>query len=64
MEKKKDRKTVFADCEKIQDKYKWAIPYDFAITVYYKNTIGFSEKQMEILIFHELLHVGIDYGEN
>lgn len=64
LEKKKDRKTVFADCEKIQDKYKWAIPYDFAITVYNKNTIEFSEKQMEILIFHELLHVGIDYGEN
>ena len=60
-EKKSKGKTVFGECEKIPDKYKWAIPCDFTITIYEPNVMGFSKEQMEILIFHELLHVGIDY---
>ena len=60
-EKKSKGKTVFGECEKIPDKYKWAIPCDFTITIYEPNVMGFSKEQMEILILHELLHVGIDY---
>lgn len=54
------RKVVHGECEKVPAKYKWAIPADFTITLYRNNNIGFTQEQMEILIFHELLHVGIE----
>ena len=56
-------KTVFAECEKVADKNKWAIPADFTITVYEPNCVGMTEDQLYILLFHELLHVGIDYQD-
>lgn len=59
-EKKSKGRTVFGQCEKIPDKYKWAIPADFTITVYEPNVITFSDEQLRILLLHELLHIGID----
>lgn len=59
-EKKKDRKTILADCHKVQERYQWIVPYDFFITVYEPNCIGLNKHQMEILIRHELHHIGID----
>lgn len=59
-EKKSKKKVVFGQCEKIADKYKWGIPCDFTITIFKPNVIGFTDDQIKILIFHELLHVGID----
>ena len=56
-------KAVHAQCEKIQDKYKWGLPADFTITVFEPNCIGMTQEQLEILIFHELLHVKIDYKD-
>ena len=56
-------KAVHAQCEKIQDKYKWGLPADFTITVFEPNCMGFTQEQLEILIFHELLHVRIDYKD-
>ena len=61
--KSKDKK-VFGQCEKIADKYKWGIPCDFTITIFEPNIIGFSEDQLRILLFHELLHVGYDLEED
>lgn len=58
--KKRGDKTVYGQCEKIADKYKWGIPCEFTITVFEPNVEGFTQKQMEILLFHELLHVGVD----
>ena len=60
-EKKSKGRAVCGECEKIPDKYKWAIPCDFTITIYEPNVMGFTEEQMKILLLHELLHVGIDY---
>lgn len=57
-------KTIFAECEKVQEKNKWAIPCDFTITVFEPNTKDFTEDQMRILLFHELLHVGIEFTED
>lgn len=57
-------KTIYAECEKVQDKNKWAIPCDFTITVYEPNTVAFTEDQMRILLFHELLHVKIEFTED
>lgn len=56
-------KTVCGECEKVQDKNKWAIPADFTITVFEPNVAGFTEDQMRVLLFHELLHVGIEFTE-
>ena len=55
-------KVVHAQCEKVPDKYKWSVPADFTITVFMPNVEGFTDEQMEILLFHELLHVGIEFN--
>ncbi len=58
--KKQKGKLVFGQCEKIADKFKWGIPADFTITVFEPNIEGFTPEQVEALIFHELLHVGVE----
>ena len=60
----KNRKIVFAECCKVDEKYKWCCHYDFFIVVYEPNVEGFSEQQTETLIRHELHHVGIDYKDD
>lgn len=56
-------KIVHAQCEKIADKYKWGLPADFTITVFEPNVLGFTDDQIRILLFHELLHVKIEYKD-
>lgn len=58
--KKKDGKLCLAECIKVRDLYKVYIPHDFLIVVYCPNVSGMSDSQMEILLYHELLHVGMD----
>lgn len=60
--KTKDGGLVHGECEKVQAKNRWAINYDFTITIFYNNCVEFDEGRMRILMFHELLHVGIDLG--
>lgn len=55
---------VYGECEKVADKYKWGIPADFTITVFEPNVEGFSDEQIKILIFHELLHIGIEFKDD
>ena len=55
-------KLVLGECEKVQAKHKWAISYDFTITLYKNNLVGLTEDQIRIVMFHELLHVGIELG--
>lgn len=66
--KKSATKVTHGECEKIPAKYRWAIPADFSITLFAPNNEHMSEHQLEILLFHELLHIGIeqnpDGGEN
>ena len=57
-EKKSQGKIVYGECEKIPDKYKWAISADFSITFYTENVSGFTQNQMRILMEHELRHIG------
>ena len=52
-------KTVFGQCERVPDRYKAFIPYDFLITVYEPNVIDFTSQQIRILLHHELLHCGV-----
>ena len=62
-QKKSRRRRVFGLCEKVQDKNKWAIPADFTITFYKPHMELLSEWQQEIVVYHELLHVGFN-GED
>ena len=62
--KKHKGKLVAGQCEKIDPKYKWAIPCDFTITIFEPNIINFTDKQLRILIYHELLHVKIELGDD
>lgn len=55
-------KTIFAQCEKISEKYKWGITCDFIITVFEPNVLNFTEEQIRILLLHELLHVKIEFN--
>lgn len=57
-------KLIYAQCEKVADKYKWGIPCDFTITVFEPNVETFTPEQIRILIFHELLHVGIEFNKD
>ena len=62
-QKKSKRRKVFGLCEKVQDKNKWAIPADFTITFYKPHMEMLTEWQQEIVVYHELLHVGFS-GED
>lgn len=57
-------KKILGQCEKVADKYKWGIPCDFTITIFEPNVEGLTDEQLRILIFHELLHVGIEYNSD
>ena len=63
-EKKTKGNLVYGQCEKVAEKYKWGIPCDFTITIFEPNVKEFTKEQLEILIFHELLHVGVDEDGN
>lgn len=59
-EKKSNKKTTYADTERIKDKLKAFLPYDFIITFYQPNTVELDAETMERLMYHELCHVGYD----
>ena len=61
--KKADKdKLVLGECEKVAAKNRWAITSDFTITLFKNNLVGLSPEQIKIVLFHELLHVGIEPG--
>ena len=57
-------KTTKAECEKVSEKYKWGIPCDYTITVFEPNCEGMTEDQIRILLFHELLHIKIEFKDD
>ena len=63
LEKMDKGRIVYGQCERVQDKYKWGIPADFTITLFEPNIDGKSQEAIRRIIFHELLHVGIDVGK-
>lgn len=58
--KQSNGKTVYADCSKVPPLYKAWIPYDFIIRFYEPNVMFLTEDQQDMLMYHELLHVGLD----
>ena len=64
-QKRKSRRLVFGECIPVKDLYRCFIPYDFLIVIYAPNVIGMTKEQMKILLYHEMLHIGIsDDGED
>lgn len=55
--KKKDGIPVFADCEEVPEKFKWATEAMFMITVYSPNTSFFDAKRIRVLLFQQLLKI-------
>lgn len=62
-EKIRDHKIIFGECHKVSKTYDWCCKYDFFIVIYEPNIAGFTDEQIEILIRHELNHIGIDYTD-
>ena len=60
LEKKTNGKVILGQTEKISDKYKWGIPCDFTITFFEPNISHMTNQQLRILMYHELLHVGVE----
>lgn len=48
------------ECERVPDRWRWAVPADFCVTVFEPNVEGLSDDQLRVLLHHELLHVGIE----
>lgn len=59
---KNGRKTIFADTEKLNKKHRAMTGAHFVIT-FYADSEDLEGDQLEILMYHELRHVGWD-GEN
>ena len=57
--KKKDGKTIAADCRKVTGPYKAYLPFDFIVTFYWPNMSYMTDNQKKVLMLHELKHVGI-----
>lgn len=55
--KKKDGVPVFADCEEVPEKFKWATEAMFMITVFSPNTSFFDAKRIRVLLFQQLLKI-------
>ena len=62
--KRSKGRTVFGTCERVASKNQWAIPADFLIVVYEPNCAGMDDSRIARLLFHELLHVGIEVGDD
>lgn len=51
---------VHAECVLVKDMYRTFCPYDFLIIFYELNNSGFTDEQLRILMYHELLHVDVN----
>ena len=64
LEKKTRTSLIYGQCERVPDKYRWAVPFDFMVTVFEPNVERFTEDQLKILLLHELLHIGVEEDGN
>ena len=59
-DKKKDDRIIFAECHMVKPLWQAFIPYDFVIVFYEPNVMMMDPDQREILMYHELLHIGME----
>lgn len=58
--KKKCDNLIFGECEKVTDKNKMYMAYDFIITIYEPNIKDWDTNRVKVLLWHELLHIGAE----
>lgn len=58
-EKRNNQKVIYGECHKVPPLWSAWVPYDFCI-VFYADAGLMDEEQLEILMWHELKHVGTD----
>jgi predicted metallopeptidase len=58
-EKKKGNKLVYGECVKVPELYHAWINYDFIIVFYETFTALLTDDQLDILMEHELRHIGV-----
>lgn len=63
-EKKSKGRRICAECMKIPKKFKWMREVDFQIVVYEPNCAHMTDEQLEILLWHELMHIGVTVNED
>lgn len=51
---------AYATCQKVSGLLYYYSDHDFIITLYEPKTEDLTEAQLQMLVYHELLHVGID----
>lgn len=61
--RKSKGRIVYADTEKVKDKYKVLFPYDYIITFYAPVCRRLPVDVMKHLIHHELLHIDFQEGK-
>lgn len=59
-EKTENGRIIFAECHKVKPLWQAFVPYDFVIVFYEPNTMLMDDCQREILMYHELLHIGME----
>lgn len=58
--KKSNGCIVRGECALVPSKYKWTCNYHFTITFYMPHIKELTQEQLEILMWHELKHAGLD----
>lgn len=61
IEKQSNGRYVYGECMKVKEIYQLYAPYDFLIVLYEPNISHLDREQLKILLYHELLHVGISF---
>lgn len=59
-EKMQGGKRVLGECRKVSGVLSHYCPYDFLIILYEPNITDFTDAQIQVLLYHELLHIGYD----
>ena len=63
-EKESRNRIVYADVEKVKDKIKAFMHYDFLVTFYEPNCEKLDEEHLMRLMYHELKHIGFDPADD
>lgn len=59
-EKVTGKRRIYGECEKLSELYRDLLGFDFFIVIYEPNVVHMSLNQKKVLMWHELLHIGID----
>lgn len=62
--KKQGGGLILGQCIRVNKIYEWCCPYDFMIVIYDSNVVNLSDRQLRILIRHEMHHMGYDMAGN